>query len=252
MQLELEEHLESRAAEMLEPMVGAANVRVRVAAQLDYEQVQRRTQSVDPNEQVLTGEERSEIEPGDPSQGAASTIQHNTFDVTRSTEVSTRVPGALKRLTVAVALNEDVPRAGDPAALRRIEELVANAVGLDPSRGDAISVLAVPFATPAPILTPAPPPASGPLDLFREFRTTMIVIFGLVLAFVLAMRGLSFARTALPEAAPVLPRASYPKTAVAGAEAVPGLQGGEVATEAVLGGPQSDPTRVVRAWLGEG
>lgn len=251
-QAELEERLETRAAELLEPMLGAANVRVRVAAQLDYEQVERRTEAVDPNQQALTNEQRSEIEPGDPSQGAASTIQHNEFEVTRTTELSTRAAGAVKRLTVAVALNEDLPRAGDAATIQRIEALVSNAVGLDTSRGDAISVEAVPFEPPQPVLTPDPAPTTSPLDIVREFQRPIIMIFGLVLAFVLAMRGLSFARTALPEPAPALPRTPYASPAVAGAEAAPGLQSPEAATEAVLGGPQSDPTRVVRAWLGEG
>jgi flagellar M-ring protein FliF len=251
MQLELEDHLETRAAELLEPVVGPANVRVRVAARLDFERVERRTEAVDPNEQVLTGEERSEIEPGDPAQGAASTIQHNTFDVTRSTEISTRTPGAIERLTVAVALNEDYPQAGDPALLRRIEALVGNAIGFDASRGDAISVLAVPFAPPTPTLTLPEAPAAGPLDLFREFQRPLLLALALVLAFTLAMRGLSFARTALPEAAPVLPPAALARPSLAGGDIPPGLQG-EVAGETVIGGPQIDASRVVRAWLGEG
>lgn len=250
MQLELEEYLERRAAEMVEPLVGPANVRVRVSAQLDHEQVERRTDAVDPNQQVLTDEKRSEIEPGDPSQGAASSIQNNTFDVTRSTEVSTTVPGAVKRLTVAVALNEDVPRAGDAALLQRIETLVSNAVGIDMGRGDAISVLAVPFETPAPVVSNDPGGTTSVLDLVREFQRPIILLIALGLAFVLALRGLNFARTALPEPAPVLPLGSYSRQAVGGGDGAPGLPG--EGGETVVGGPQVDASRVVRAWLGEG
>jgi len=251
MQLELEDYLETRAAEIVEPLVGPANVRVRVSARLDFEQVERRTDSVDPNQQVLTGEERSEIEPGDPTQGAASTIQHNTFDVTRSTEVSTRTPGAVERLTVAVALNEDHPQAGDAAMLRRIETLVGNAVGFDEARGDAISVLAVPFAPVVPVLTVDPIPPAGALDLLREFQRPLVLALALLLAFTLAMRGLSFARTALPEAAPALAPGAFARPTLAGAEVPPGLHG-ETPGETVVGGPQIDASRVVRAWLGEG
>ncbi len=254
MQLELEDYLETRAAELLEPLVGAANVRVRVSAELDFEQVERRTDSVDPNQQVLTGEERSEIEPGDPSQGAASTIQHNTFDVTRSTEVSMRAPGAIRRLTVAVALNEDVPRVGNAALIQRIEQLVRNAVGIDDGRGDAVSVVAVPFEPIQPTLNPdqtTPPP--GALDLLREFQRPLVLLVGLVLAFALAMRGLSFARASLPEATPahVLAAGGGQRTTVGSAEVAAGLPR-ERTGEAIVGGPQVDASRVVRAWLGEG
>ncbi len=250
MQLELEDYLEARASELLEPLVGAANVRVRVSAQLDHEQVERRVDSVDPNQQVLTGEERSEIEPGDPSQGAASTIEHNTFDVTRSTEVSTRAPGEIKRLTVAVALNEDLPRVSDAALLQRIEQLVRNAVGIDDTRGDAVSVVAVPFEAVQTTLTPESTPPPGALDLLREFQRPLVLLVGLLLAFALAMRGLSFARASLPEAAPVLPAAAR-RAGVAGSEAAAGLPR-ESGGETIVGGPQIDASRVVRAWLGEG
>lgn len=250
MQLELEDYLETRVAEMIEPLVGAANVRVRVSAQLDHEQVERRTDSVDPNQQVLTDEKRSEIEPGDPSQGAASSIQNSTFDVTRSTEVSTRVPGEVKRLTVAVALNEDFPRAGEAGLIQRIESLVSNAVGLDLGRGDAISVLAVPFETPPPVVSNDPGTSTSVLDLVREFQRPLILLIALGLAFALAMRGLSFARSALPEPAPALPLGSYPRQAVGGGEGAPSLQG--EGGETIVGGPQVDASRVVRAWLGEG
>lgn len=250
MQLELENYLEDRVSEMLEPVVGAANVRVRVSAQLNHEQVERRTDSVDPNQQVLTDESRSEIEPGDPSQGASSSIQNNTFDVTRSTEVSTRVPGEVTRLTVAVALNEDFPRAGDAALVQRIESLVSNAVGIDLGRGDRISVLAVPFETPPPVVSNNQGPTTSVLDIVREFQRPIILLIALGLAFALAMRGLTFARTALPEPAPLLPLGSAPRQSMGGADGTVGIQG--EGGEAIVGGPQIDASRVVRAWLGEG
>ena len=40
----------------------------------------------------------------------------------------------------------------------------------------------------------------GPLDVVREFHRPILMIFALILAFVLIMRGLNFARTALPAA----------------------------------------------------
>jgi flagellar M-ring protein FliF len=251
MQREVEAYLETRAAELVEPMLGAANVRVRISALLDTERVERRTDAVDPNAQVLTAEERSEIEPGDPSQGAASTIQHNTFDVTRSTEVSLSLPGAVRRLTVAVAVNENSPRLQDPGVISRIETLVANAVGFDTQRGDAISVVAVPFE---PVATPEmfpTDPGPGPMDLIRDFQRPILLALALLLTFVLALRGLKIARAMLPAAVP-------DRVTGAGERSVVGAGGvGSVVeegdrTERFAVGPPADASRLVRAWLSEG
>jgi len=253
LQREVESYLETRAAELVEPMVGAANVRIRVSALLETERVERRTDAVDPNAQVLTAEERSEIEPGDPSQGAASTIQHNTFDVTRSTEVSLRPPGAVRRLTVAVALNEDAPRARDPEITNRVEALVANAVGLDTGRGDAITVIAVPFE---PVLSPeifrGREPSPPVLDLLRDFQRPILLVIALVMTFVLASRGLSLVRTEvaskargrLPSGAIDVALAGRPVEAELGRDTRPG--------ETLSLGPAADTSRLVRAWLREG
>lgn len=252
MQRDMEAYLETRASELVEPMLGAANVRIRISALLDTERVERRTDAVDPNAQVLTAEERSEIEPGDPSQGAASTIQHNTFDVTRSTEVSLQMPGAVRRLTVAVAVNEESPRVQDPGVLQRIETLVANAVGLDTGRGDAISVVAVPFE---PVATPEmfpTDPGPGPLDLLRDFQRPILLTLALLLTFVLALRGLKMARAVLPAAgAPERLAGVRERSAVGGASAAAAVQEGNMSEKFAVG-PPADASRLVRAWLSEG
>ena len=141
--------------------------------------------------------------------------------------------------------------------MQRIEQLVSNAVGLDASRGDAISVLAVPFEPPQALLTPDTEPTTSPLDLLREFQRPIIMVFALVLAFALVWRGLTFVRTALPDAAPVLPAGGYPAPVAGGAP----LSGGEGVVSGASAGAripepmpvsQPDPTRMVRSWLGEG
>jgi len=246
MQYDLEEHLEARVASLLDPIVGVDNARVRVSAELDFEEVQRRTEAVDPNQAALTGEARSEIEPGDPSLGAASTIQNNTFEVTRSTELSNRVPGAVRRLSVAVAVNQDAVIVGDAAGLQEMEQLVARAVGLDPGRGDEISVLAVPFEAPIGMAMAGDdePEALSPLQLAREFQHQILLAFGLLLAFILGMRGLSMARSAMPApVAPALPEPEEDPDSVA----APIVQ----APPAEIAAPKVDPASLVRAWLRE-
>ena len=63
------------------------------------------------------------------------------YGVTRQVEKATTAPGALKRMTVAVVLDDKVQGLTN----KNVQDLVANAVGLDTTRGDTISVAAAPF-----------------------------------------------------------------------------------------------------------
>jgi flagellar M-ring protein FliF len=68
-----------------------------------------------------------------------STEWEHEYAVGRRTEQSTSRPGAIKRLSVAVALQGAPPQLSE-ATLQR---LVANAVGIDLARGDSIAVMLI-------------------------------------------------------------------------------------------------------------
>ncbi|MGH7504824.1 MAG: flagellar basal-body MS-ring/collar protein FliF, partial [Longimicrobiales bacterium] len=57
---EVESYLEMKAQDLVAEVVGAGNVRVRVAADLNFDKVDRTVQSIDPDETVALQEERSE------------------------------------------------------------------------------------------------------------------------------------------------------------------------------------------------
>lgn len=200
LQRDLESYLERRAEDLVTPLVGAANVRVRVAAALDFERVQRITQAVDPEVSVLMNEERSEVVPGDPSQGASSTIFNNEFQTNQSTETVERTPGSIQRLTVSVALNEAALGARGGAVLEQVQRLVANAVGLDAQRGDEISVEAMPFEQPAAVPT-APEETGGPawLALLLQYQRQIVAVLAMVVTLVVAFRALGALKTAAAE-----------------------------------------------------
>ena len=86
---------------------------------------------------------------GDVEEGDSTDSEHE-YSVGRRMEQTLSAPGSIKRVSVAVALQ------GAPADLSRgaVEQLVANAVGIDPSRGDSIAVLLLPA-----------PQASSPADV---------------------------------------------------------------------------------------
>jgi flagellar M-ring protein FliF len=114
LQREVEGYLEQRSEDLLAQTVGPGNARVRVSADLTFDKVDRTTQRLNPDEQVATHEERSEILPSAGQVGAASTASTTTYDVSRTVETFSGAAGTVRRLSVAVLLNERT--AGDGTA----------------------------------------------------------------------------------------------------------------------------------------
>ena len=165
-QREVENYMELKADKLLTSLVGTGNARVQVAASINFDKVERTTHGIDPDKQALATQQKSEVTPSSPQQGAGYSQTATSYENTRSTETFSGAIGNLKRLTVAVLVADKVTRP-DPAAkttaapapatprtaeeLTRIETLVRSALGVDSARGDVISVVSAPFDIPAPI-----------------------------------------------------------------------------------------------------
>ncbi len=169
-QREVEQYLEQKADRLLSSLVGNGNAKVQVSASINFDKVERTTQAVDPEKQVATTEQKSEVTPSAPQQGAGYTQTATSFETTRSVETFSGAIGNLKKMTVAVLVADRVERpagAGDsapatataptvtprsPEEIARIEALVRNALGVDSTRGDMMSVVSAPFDMPAPMV----------------------------------------------------------------------------------------------------
>jgi len=238
-QRELERHLEEQATRVLSPIVGPENVDVRVAATLNFDQLARTVQAVDPDAQIVTGEERSEIIPSEGATGAASVQSSTTFDGTRSVEQFTQGQGGVERLTVAVLVNARAVDDGtgttveDRTAdeIRQIESLVANAVGIDADRGDQLSVVSVPFTVTPGVDIPADGLIGVVFEWLQMLQKPVLSVLGLLLMFFVALR---LMRTLKEMPAPEL----LPAGATAGSNATGrGLPSGTAAVGP--GGPTS-------------
>ncbi|HLU24475.1 MAG TPA: flagellar basal-body MS-ring/collar protein FliF [Longimicrobiales bacterium] len=259
-QREVEQHLEQKAEDLLGQVVGAGNARVRVAATIRFDRIDRTVQSVDPEQQVVLREETSEITPGPNTEGAASATSSTSFDVTRMLETYSSAVGAVERLTVAVLVNDRKVEGPDgvrmeprtPEELARLEALVRNAVGIDESRGDAISVVNVPFEGGEPVL---PAPEGGLLVTVQQYHRQLLTLVALALAFVIGLRVLAALRPPAPPqepAAPELPEEPEPAPALPeGGLAAINLAGRERISAALSDRPDV-ATRVLRAWLKDG
>jgi flagellar M-ring protein FliF len=194
----VEKYMEHKAEELISQMVGPNNAQVRVSASINFDKVERTTQAIDPDKQALATEQKSEITPGQQG-GAASSNIANSYENTKTTETFSGAIGNVKRVTVAVLVNDKrLPPSGagdtiprfqkrTPEELSRIEMLVRSALGVDSTRGDAVSVVSVPFDTPKVTVAAA---VIAPMDIATRieiYQRPAVTGVALLLAFVLAL-----------------------------------------------------------------
>ena len=206
-QREVEGYLETRAEELIGQIVGRGNARVQVAANVNFDRVERTTQTMDPDKQVAQQEQKAEIVPGQQG-GAGSSNTATTYENSKSVETFSSAIGSLHRLSVAVLVNEKMtgtpespaftPRT--PAELARIDTLVRSAVGFDSARGDVVSVVSVPFTIPAPA-APEPEVKTNIVTKVREYEKPVLNVLALALAFVIALLALRSLRAPVTAAA---------------------------------------------------
>jgi len=252
---DVESYLERKAEDLITQTVGSGNARVRVAADLNFDRVDRTTQTVDPDEQVTTKEERSEITPSAGQTGAASSASSSEYETSRSIETFSGAAGSVRRLSVSVLLNDRPASSGNgtqpwsDAELGRIQTLVANAIGLDATRGDAITVMSAPFTVNDMTVEPPSPPSF--LMTIPRYRQEIITGIALLLAFIVSLQVVKALRATAPA------RSAKGALPAGGAGA---LSSGEAGLSsagpnaAAITGAQDTPemaARVLRAWMKE-
>lgn len=209
-QQEVEGYLEHKADRLLSSLVGNGNARVQVSASINFDKIERTTQAVDPDKQSMATEQKSEVTPSSPQQGAGYTQTAVSYENSRSTETFSGAIGNIKKVTVAVLVaDKSVPAPitdtsanavpappiitqRTPEELQRIETLVRNALGVDSLRGDMISVVSAPFDIPA---VPAVKHDTLPTpDMIARIQTNpkpLVAIAALVVLLIVALVALS-------------------------------------------------------------
>ncbi|MDO4682845.1 MAG: flagellar basal-body MS-ring/collar protein FliF [Lautropia sp.] len=198
---QIEGTLTRRITDLLEPIVGAGNIRAQVAADIDFTQSEATAETYGPNQNPANAAIRSQQTmasldgsgapgaaggiPGALSNqppatvsapingaaqdtqaaGGASARQQNSngssrqesvtnYELDRTVRVTRNQTGTVRRLSVAVLLNQkqSVGEDGKPVftplsetELKSIEALVQQAVGFSTARGDSVQVVNAPF-----------------------------------------------------------------------------------------------------------
>lgn len=160
LQDKVDSYLASKAQTMLDAVLGPGNAIVRVTANLDFSQVDKTTEQYDPNSVVLSEQTMQNQAPVPGDTASAGSSQKNSvtnYDVGKTVERIVGSTGGIKKLSVAVLVNgkytaidkggvktiEYTPRSQQEVA--QLTNIVKSAIGFDPTRGDVISFVNVPF-----------------------------------------------------------------------------------------------------------
>jgi len=185
----IESVLNNRIASILEPVLGSGRFRSEVSADVDFTAVEETEELFNPDiqvlrsEQVLDEQRQGAADGGVPgalanqppaageapelagagAQGEGGALSTNlrkqatrNYEVDRTISYTRHQQGRIKRLTVAVAI-DDIrnidPESGEVTyetwsdqELERLTLLVRNAVGFSAARGDSVDVINTPFA----------------------------------------------------------------------------------------------------------
>lgn len=166
-QRNVESYYADKIQSLLDGVLGPENTEVKVNAELDFTQIEQEKTEFDPDGAVVRSEQnvRSVDESADSlsypyvNMAKDENNQIANYEISKNVERIMHEVGAIKRLTVSVLINgtakvikkEDgektiqyTPRTDEE--MQKFNEIVRNAVGIDPNRNDQVSVLNVPFA----------------------------------------------------------------------------------------------------------
>ncbi|WP_026987220.1 flagellar basal-body MS-ring/collar protein FliF [Fodinicurvata fenggangensis] len=179
--LSMENRLAQSVQQLLERSVGIGNVRVEVAADMNYDRITENSEIYDPDGQVVrstqtveeqmqdneggedavtVGNNLPDADLGGQEQAGSSSMSNRTeettnYEISRTTRTHVQEGGDVERLSLAVLVNdvqttnadgETVSEARSQEELDRLAALARSAVGFDPERGDSFEIASMPFA----------------------------------------------------------------------------------------------------------
>ena len=157
---DLSKELERSITGLLEPIFGQGKVRATVNTDLNFDSSERSEIIIDPNK-VITKESKSNSKTterqntggavdnnmSNVNESGAGSVQSSEEDIqyqTGKTETKTiKAKGEVNKITASVAINGQL---GDDV-VRNVQQMVANAIGMDPKRGDNVKVVSMGFET---------------------------------------------------------------------------------------------------------
>jgi len=188
----IEEHYRNRIESLLLPIVGADKVRAQVTADVDFTVTEQTQERYNPDQPALRSEQLNEEQRrsgttqgvpgalsnqppatgqapevagdagGEGAGGAVDSSRQSTrnYELDRVISHTRMAPNALRRLSVAVVVDDQLVPGADgtltrrertPEEMERLTQLVREAIGFDVRRGDSVKVINSAFLEPEPI-----------------------------------------------------------------------------------------------------
>ncbi len=159
----VENYLVQKAQTILDNVLGYGNAMVQINADLNFDQVERSMEQYDPESQVAVSEQTIKTNNSGRQQADTSSANNENsltnYEISKSIQKVVEGSGNIKRLSVAAVIN-DIPKEfkkgnkvetvfepRNPEQLKKLEEIVKNAVGVDVTRNDQFSIVNIPFET---------------------------------------------------------------------------------------------------------
>lgn len=277
LQVQVEDRFRRALDTLLGPMLGAGNYSVEVHADVDMSESQATRESFPENDRAMTSEQVTRTVSGSgtpPAVGIpgalsnqppqATTVTANAptptpttaptpgtesnenaaraFEVGREISVTHSPQGKLRRVSVAVALNQG-KKALTQADMTKIDSLVKGAIGFDATRGDQVAISQRPFVQVA---------AEEPAFYDQAWFLPLVKQVGAILAALLAFLfiGRPLIRAAKARAAERAERnAALEETLLAATDGRPALAGPTAGREITLEMIEQAPSYETRANL---
>jgi flagellar M-ring protein FliF len=262
--------MESHVRTLLERVTGPGGVDVRINVDLEDASRERTEEHYEPTRTALRSEHKTDETstqegatvagvPGaqtnlpDVEKSVASTegdlggnifrrTRTRNWEVDRITEKIITPSGDVARVSAAVLIDGNyetkdgvqVYQPRDPEELKRLEEVVKNAIGFNPGRGDSIRVEGAKFSR---LDAGEPPKAGFPFERLLPYALALAGLLTLVAMLIIFLRAVKAAQAEPQLATATLPveDGAAPAIASVGTGALPGAADGVAADPAALG-----------------
>ena len=219
-----ESYLTDRGQTMLDRVLGHGNSILRVSAEHDFDRLLRESEIIDPDSRTIISEERrsdvntneqlqqvpiDEFTPVDQrgetvivgNTNQENSTQTRNYEVNRTREVYEKTQGEIKRLSASVLINykqsvrqgedgqtETVSEPYTDEEIEEFKEIVRLALGIQPGRGDELSITQVEFFDPT-VQGSDPYFQSPPITVNDWIRWIIILItIGLIVYLIFSIR----------------------------------------------------------------
>ncbi|MCA9042777.1 MAG: hypothetical protein KDA69_00575 [Planctomycetaceae bacterium] len=206
---QLEMGLSSQAESLLSHLLGESKARVRVTADIDFTETERKSHTINPDqkgkltEYILTSD-TAEVpiasgpagsasnvgrKPNAPASGGGKTeTVDTTYENSSTTDIVHELPGRIQRLTVAAVVELPEVQEGDTTTAitkDQVEDIIKQAVGFDVSRQDSIEVVVGKLHV--PILDVAAPTWLETSMAYEPLVRAASLGIGAILAFIMGL-----------------------------------------------------------------